>query len=495
MIVNPRIRLIVITGIILLVSFTSVSYLNFRSARRSIENEIVTSGLPLTRENIYSEIVKDLMPPLNISSLMANDSFLIEWATEGERDRLPVITYLQNIQEKYGFFSTFFVSASSKNYYYPNGILKQISTEDDHDVWFYRFIESDKLYDLDVDTNEAAGNLLTIFINYRVEDFQGNILGVTGVGLEMESFAAFLAETQQKYHRRIYLVDPEGYVQAHSDSSLIETINIYTHPGIEEIAAELLTPVGHPVDGEYSRDHEKVLITARYIPQLDWFLIVEQDAAPALQNPRKNLVRTLLTGGITSLIILIIVGVVVSHYQGNLEHIAITDELTGVHNRREYANLFEQAEYRFNRYGTTFSVILIDIDDFKEVNDTIGHLTGDRLLIEISSILKDNIRPTDRLARWGGDEFIILAESDGESSLATAERLLEQVRSADYRELLGREMPVTFSCGVAEYRTGDTIERLTAKADEALYASKRAGRNTITLYKGDTKGNAEKPQT
>ncbi len=135
------------------------------------------------RENIYSEIQKEIIPPLNISSLMSNDSFLINWATSGEKDREAIIQYLKEIHQRYGCFSTFFISAQTRNYYHFNGILKQISPKDDHDVWYYRFTFSEKNYQLDVDTNQAAGNTLTIFINFRVEDFNGNLIGVTGVGI------------------------------------------------------------------------------------------------------------------------------------------------------------------------------------------------------------------------------------------------------------------------------------------------------------------------
>ena len=98
---------------------------------------------------------------------------------------------------------------------------------DDHDIWYYRFVDSGMQYTLDVDTDEAGGQLLTIFINFRVEDAEGNLLGVTGVGIKMEDFSSFLSDKQKKYNRNIFLCDSNGVIQAHSDISQIEQVNIH----------------------------------------------------------------------------------------------------------------------------------------------------------------------------------------------------------------------------------------------------------------------------
>ncbi len=116
------------------------------------------------------------MRPLFVSSLMANDTFLKDWAAGGESDISKIERYLGEIQGKYGFFSAFFVSAETGKYYYPGGILKTISPEDDHDVWYYDFVSSGEGHDLDVDSNEAANNILTVFINHRLASDDGKLL-------------------------------------------------------------------------------------------------------------------------------------------------------------------------------------------------------------------------------------------------------------------------------------------------------------------------------
>jgi hypothetical protein len=276
--------------------FAFVSVFNFRTARSSITNEIVSSSLPLMRENIYSEIQKDFMPSLNIASVMATDSFLRNWVIEGEKEIEQIIQYLTEIRDEYGYFASFFVSDISNKYYYFDGVLKQISTEDDHDVWYYRFKDSGKQYDLDVDTNEAAENKLTIFINYRVDDFNGSFIGVTGVGIEMQNFSAFLQRQQEKYNRHIYLVDENKIIQAHSEAHLITADLLVNRRGIEAVADDLMQKRPEPVNTTYEGEEGTVLVTAKYMPELDWYLIVEQNEGEALTQVRRSLVRTVLIG-------------------------------------------------------------------------------------------------------------------------------------------------------------------------------------------------------
>jgi len=178
-------RLIGILTVVLVFSFTFTSLVSYNVTRTSIDSDAKTKILPLISDNIYSEIQKELLQPIYNSSIMANDEFLVEWVLAGEQDTEEIVRYLQRIKERYGYFSAFYISARTNNYYYYEGILKQIRPEDEHDIWYYNFVRSGRHYDLDVDNDEATSGTLTIFINHRLEDNQGNFLGVTGVGLKM----------------------------------------------------------------------------------------------------------------------------------------------------------------------------------------------------------------------------------------------------------------------------------------------------------------------
>ncbi len=474
-----RTRLLVSLGVILSVSFLSLSTVNYLTMRRTLMRAEELSGLPLMRENIYSDILKDLLPSKYVASSMAADSFLIDWVLRGEKDVDAVERYLRDIQDRFGFFSAFYVSAITGTYYHSEGILKTLSRDDDHDVWFYRFIESGKTYELDVDTNEAAAGRLTIFVNFRLEDFDGNLLGVTGVGLEMEGFSRFLAERQRKYNRTIYLADANGTIRAHSNTSLVELVSMYEQPGLKEIAGKLLRASDEPVDGSYRVNGTTILVTTRYMPEIDWFIIVEQSEEALLVVPLRNLIRTLLVGLATSVVVIVVSLLTVNYFQKRVQRLATTDGLTGLPNRRAFESGFERFVYRRERYGTRFSVILTDIDRFKQINDTYGHLHGDAALVAASRIMRRIIRPTDLLARWGGDEFILLTECDLRRAIGTAERLRAEIESARIDGAAEAGGRMTISLGVAEYGVDDTIETIVARADRALYDAKERGRGGV----------------
>lgn len=481
-----RIKLILILTVLLLSGLIISNYLNYRASLNSVRDTLITGVLPLTRDNIYTEIQTDLIRPTFLSSLMANDTFLKDWAISGETNPYRVIKYLEAIKNKYDFFSTFFISEKTKKYYHFSGVTKVISKNDPHDEWYYKFTKSGKEFDLDVDTNEAEKNKLTIFINNRVLDYNKNLLGVTGIGLKMDTVTSLLKSYRELYGCTVYLVNADGIVQAHPNEKLTELADIHKLKGINEIADTILSSKSNGSMYEFNRNNEHILLTARYIPEFNWFLIVEIDENSRMTDVVKNIVLNFLVGIIISCLVIAICIFVVNHYQGRLEHMAATDELTGANNRREFDMQFRQSVYNYNRNGTPFSLIIFDIDHFKNINDTMGHVTGDSSIKTIATIARSCMRLSDVLVRWGGDEFIILTQGDEESALLAAERIRMQVETSEFfikhEDVDGRRHEITISCGVSGFRKGDTLDTILARADAALYKAKKDGRNRI--YRG-----------
>ena len=479
-----RIKLITSLTSILVIAFISLSIFNYNVSRQNARKETLNSALPLTRDNIYSEIQAGLMRPLFVSSLMANDTFLKDWVRYGEKDVLQIMRYLDEIKNKYGFFSSFYVSALTHDYYYPQGILKTVSKSDSHDIWFYDFIKSGDKYNLIVDTNEAENNSLTIFINHRVEDRNGKLLGVTGVGLNMDSVSRLLKTFSEKYSKTIFLVSTDGTIQVHSKGELDAYADIKSIPGISSIADKILSADRKdPVTFECKADGERLYLTSRYIPEFNWFLIVEQDESGLLKYARDNFIRTLTIGALATFLVVVLSILVVNYFQLRLEKQANTDELTGVANRRSFERKVDHAISLHSRNGNIFSLVLLDVDGFKAVNDQCGHIEGDVVLREISDIISSSIRETDFCARWGGDEFIILISGNDEQAVVIAERIrkqVEQIRKCPDKNAEAQDgVIVTVSCGVAQFRTGETLDSLTLRADQAMYKSKALGKNMI----------------
>ena len=465
-VMTAKSKLITTLTLILVLSFIATSLINYAFTRAAVRAELTTSSLPLTGKSIYSEVHADMLRPILVSTAMAHDAFLKDWILSGEKDLDAITNYLSAFRSKYGFMTTFFVSAITDTYYYQEGIMKKIGARDPHDVWFYAFARSKNEFDLDIDTSEAENGALTIFANFRVEDNNGRFLGVVGVGVNIDRIRGLLEKVRSDYSREVYLVDQDGLVQVHRDSSRIERYDITKAGGIRDVAGSILEKVDDPRTFEYVDDGDNILLSSRYIPELQWHLIVEQNENLALISARNNLIRTLVIGIVATILIVILCTITINHYQHRLEKLAKTDPLTGLANRRVLEEVFAQSAYKAARYSAPFSSIIFDLDKFKEINDKHGHLKGDDVLRSVADITRRTIRPSDLVARWGGDEFIILMDGRQEDALILAKRILCAVNEPTL------ENPVSFSYGLTEFQEGDTLESMTKRADQAMYKAK-----------------------
>jgi len=163
-------------------------------------------------------------------------------------------------------------------------------------------------------------------------------------------------------------------------------------------------------------------------------------------------------------------------FEAELTRLAVTDPLTGLWNRRHTGELLSADLAQAHRNGQALTLLMIDVDNFKSINDTHGHQTGDRVLVEVATRLREQIRSTDVVGRWGGEEFVVLLRYCGlRDAVATAEKLRRRIAEAPFDTLFS----VSVSIGAAELQDTDDLASWIERADTALYAAKRAGRNTV----------------
>ncbi|QDE32328.1 GGDEF domain-containing protein [Shewanella polaris] len=167
------------------------------------------------------------------------------------------------------------------------------------------------------------------------------------------------------------------------------------------------------------------------------------------------------------------------HLRSKLEQLANTDSLTGLFNRRSFTSFCEHEFFRATRYFQPFSLMIIDIDLFKVVNDTYGHLVGDEVIKRVANICNEHVREADVLARIGGEEFaILLPDTDMNSAYVLAERLREAQQQYDKPQAPS----ITISIGIATLRSQDkAFSEIFNRADKALYSSKHVGRNSVNV--------------
>jgi polar amino acid transport system substrate-binding protein len=161
-----------------------------------------------------------------------------------------------------------------------------------------------------------------------------------------------------------------------------------------------------------------------------------------------------------------------------LEKLAITDKLTNLYNRRKIDELLENEIHRSERFGRAFGFAILDIDHFKNVNDTYGHQAGDKVLREIANILKTNLRKTDFVGRFGGEEFVIICP---ESDIQGVTKLMENFRAIIENYNFGKIKNITASFGVTVLKESDDRDSILRRADKALYEAKNSGRNKVSI--------------
>lgn len=473
---------------VLMLGFLAISVISYEVARESLGTRIAEESLPLTSDNIYSEIERDLLRSILISSLMAHDTFLREWAMGGERDTARIVRYLKEIKARYDTTTAFFVSEKTRRYYHTSGIIKTVSREDPGDAWYFRVREMSAPYEVNIDSDTADPGRVTIFINYRVTDFNGDYLGVTGIGLSVETVADLIESYQRRYARLIYFVNREGDVTLHG-TAFGDIERLQDRPGLRPFATRILTNPSTSLSYE-TPEGETVYLSSRLVPEFDWYLVVEQMRSAADEWLLNALVINVLVALVLTALVLLIGYLAVRGHHRRLEEMATTDKLTGGANRHVLPLVFDQIVGAARRRGEPVSLVVVDIDHLKEVNDTLGHQAGDELLRRVAEILRGNLRAADSLCRWGGDEFVLLlTQCTAADAVCVADKIRAAI-SAQTLRLGDTERRVTVSIGGAERREGEGLASLMARADRALYESKQGGRDRVAIAAAEREAEA-----
>lgn len=472
-----RSRLLLLLSLLLGAGFFATTLFGYFVSRETIRAAIISQDLPLTSSNIYSEIQKDLVRPVLISSTMANDTFLRDWVVRGERGVDDMARYLKEVKDQYRAFSSFFVSERTRNYYTGGGVLKRIGNDDPHDIWYFRMRDKTAAdYEIDVDTDQANKNALTIFINYRVKDFDGRYIGVTGIGLTVDAVKNLIELYQERFRRTIYFVDRTGNIVLFGEQSGLDT-ELRNNEGVGPLVDNILASKSG--SWQYRAQGSNHILNVNYLPELKWYLFVEQNEDLAMAEIRQTLYINLAISLVVSVLIILLARGALIRYQTRIEELASTDELTGLLNRHAFSILQERLLAVYRREQRPLSVLLVDVDHFKSINDRYGHLTGDRVLERIGQLLKGGLRESDLAVRWGGEEFLLVLQG---CAIDEAVRVAEQLREAIAAARPCADTPdlnVTISVGIGEFDGLETFEQTIDRADQALYAAKAAGRDRV----------------
>jgi diguanylate cyclase (GGDEF)-like protein len=331
------------------------------------------------------------------------------------------------------------------------------------------------------------------YASHPIRTANGDVVGVAVLIKSLDSFEADLREFDRPY----FFIDPDGLiVMTNRPEALYRTLWPLTAAKRAELARRFGTLNDRPmmeqgiVDATWTNvDGERDYVRRRFANHSDWSLVILKPTREIFATRFLGIVITLL---VTIMALIYLLGrgrwirddiqldnrLKLQELAQDLGVKATTDTLTGLHNRLKLGSALVDEMQRVGRRNTQLSLVLFDIDHFKKVNDTYGHLVGDQVLVQLSRVVANLIRSSDLLARWGGEEFLILIPgSDGAMAFQAAEKLRDAIGKAAFGEV----GIVTCSFGVAQYASGETAAEFIARADAALYQAKTNGRNQVRL--------------
>ncbi len=475
-----RKRLIITISLLLVAGFLITSLSTYYVSLLALRDQITQNELPITSNTIHSEFQKHLQKPQYIASTMAHNTFVLDWAAQQEPSADSMYRYLKKIQHTYNTVSSFYVSTESQRYYHSSEQNQYVRKENPVDQWYFNFIKRDVPFEVNINEDGMNNDVLTVFVNYKVFNTQGEFIGVTGVGVSIDNIEKLLIDFQQKYGQNIYVTDIQGNVKINSapDRSYNKNIQqvITTNSSMDDLKKKVNQQLS------YVRDGEQFHINIRHMPQFDWYLFVEQSEEVIVRELFETLVINLLIYFVIALIVLLSTNYVLNAYQRKLEKLAVTDKLTGLYNREAFDLLIQQKIAESRREKRPICLAIIDIDHFKTINDRFGHLVGDKVLQELSEHLRQSTRQADVLCRWGGEEFVLLLSGcDLAHGADVTEDLRLSIGELRVQTDDGQTITFTASAGIATLKEDDDITRLMKRADDALYQAKKAGRNQLIL--------------
>ena len=322
---NRKYSFMSVLTLLLVVGFLCTSIISYFVARQSLAEQIAGSTLPLTSDNIYSEIQQDLRRPIFISSLMAHDTFVRDWVLAGETNPDKMVRYLREIQQRYATVTSFFVSDSSHHYYHSSGVLKTVSPDDPQDQWYFNMPKVIEDYQINIDRDTADLTSMTVFINHKVYDYAGNYIGTIGVGLGVTSVKGLIETYQERYGRTIFFTNRQGQITL-VGSQYRGPDNLKKIPGLDSHISQLLTVPSTSLT--FQQDNHPYYLNSRLVKDFDWYLIVLEKETPGEIRVQKALIINIaISLGITA-IAMIIAGMTIGSYQKKLQAMATTDKLT-----------------------------------------------------------------------------------------------------------------------------------------------------------------------
>lgn len=451
----------IISVIIIFLSFVLSSSIVFIFSSQKIEKD--SQKQLIIAEHVYDCIYSKIMNPIMVAKTMAYDTLLQEklhlenTCSESEMEEI-MTAYLENLRTKLNYSTAFVVSESTKRYYTAKGITKILNAHKiPYDIWYQLFTDTDKEYDLDTDRDQANEYNWTVFINIKIFDSDGEMLGVCGVGVIMDELQELFSELESEFDIKVNMIDTDGLVQIDTNSTNIE--NAYISAAIEDKAgSESFTYKQRGLNG---------IRMVRFMKDLDWYVVVQGTLDHIVFGRNLVIILTL------SFLFVLCVFFILSQIYSKKDTVTTTDDtledhVTGLPNR----NYFKEAYGEMGIFTTTRykSMAFFDIDNFENIKTSNN---GNKILKDMIDIAKKLIFDKGQLLRWENDSFMALLEVNADETKKCFSEICERIKN---------QLDVTISVGIIEINLSDTIKLNYYRAVQACYSVKESGGNGVRYH-------------
>ncbi|WDE13144.1 sensor domain-containing diguanylate cyclase [Thalassomonas haliotis] len=420
---------------------------------------------------VFSLINDELMYPLHVSQTLAHSKTLKELMDAKVIDRGAITDFLGGLEKNLGL-SFFAASENSLQQYNSDGSSFELTPGKVE--WYFKLSATEGNFFAKLGQREDVH----LYLDLKVFNDKKEFLGFVGIGKSLRQFWQTFKNHKQVFGYDLMFVNNKSEILLSSDENLLASGNRLVHlqelPWYQQV--EDLAVRGESLNSSVIHiEKEEFLLSEIYIDLLDWKLYL----LSPLKSRKADITRSFVINVmiIFALIVLLfilghfLIRYFADHFQSSLHR----DAMTGLANR----DLIEQRYEKIMAAGDALSVIMVDIDHFKNINDSFGHNTGDQVIKQVSDLLKHSVREHDLVGRWGGEEFILLLPG---ANLSLALAIAERVRillAALKIEHVEQQISVTASFGVTYSELDIELKKVVEVADKALYQAKEQGRNKV----------------
>ncbi|MCR4674503.1 MAG: hypothetical protein K5675_05770 [Lachnospiraceae bacterium] len=443
--------------IIGVVAMAMLSYVLFGTDNDEEENQRL-----LIAEMVDNKVMEYLSEPITVSQMISQDTNLKNMlVNESDYSEDEIISnmrnYLYSIKRQFGFSAVYVISDSSKNYYSYAGLNKVVDPENDSfDTWYSDFLETGRDYQIESSTDEVNRNELTVFLDRRVQDDEGNLLGVSGVGLQTNKVMHILEGYEEQFGVRIDYVTANGLVQMSSRTSAVHSsyVSGIDYPSVSDDTYHYQS---YGVGG---------FAVVRYVEELGWYLVIRSE-------------RTFETSGLNyvyffALVLILIISLAVLFTAGNqmnaesgmiLKSSKNVDGETGLPNRDYFARVYgETGILNTTQYQ---SIAEFAIDEFEKFESTSSY---NRTLQSVVRTAREVFGQGSELMRWGKNSFVILFEIPVDDA---------EILCKEFCKSIEERGQVSISVGLTEIDLKETLMGNYYRAVQNLYLVKELGGNNV----------------